>query len=94
MGRKLTFEWDDHNTNHLARHGVSREEFEDAFARPMVEQINRVKDEYRVAAYAMTSAGRYLFVAYTMRNNNVRPVTAYTLPRKLRRIYNAAKESL
>jgi uncharacterized DUF497 family protein len=89
MGRKLTFEWDGHNLNHLARHGVSREEFEEAFGRPMVERIVTGSED-RITALGKTMRGRYLFLVYTMRSGHVRAVTAYTLPRKQRRVYDKA----
>ena len=92
MGRKLTFEWDDYNLNHIARHGVSREEFEDTFRHPMVEEVISSGREDRVTAMARTSLGRYLFLVYTMRTGHVRAVTAYTLPRNKRRDYDKAIE--
>jgi uncharacterized protein len=92
MGRRLTFEWDEHNLKHIARHGVSREEFEDTFRHPMVEEVVSSRREDRVTAMARTSLGRYLFLVYTMRTGHIRAVTAYTLPRSKRRNYDEAIE--
>jgi uncharacterized DUF497 family protein len=60
----------------------------------MFERVVHEKNEDRVSAAGRTSGGRYLFVSYTMRRGKVRAVTAYTLPRKLREIYDAEKEKL
>jgi uncharacterized DUF497 family protein len=87
MGRKLAFEWDEHNKAHLARHGVSPREFEEVFSGFMIEQIVERAREKRVAAIGKTKAGRYLFLAYAMRAGRIRPVTAYTLPRSRRKDY-------
>ena len=64
------------------------------FEHPMVEQVVRREGEDRVTAAGRTDAGRYLFVAYTMRAGRIRAITAYTLPRKMRRMYDAATEKL
>jgi hypothetical protein len=48
--------------------------------------------ELRVASYGRTKAGRYLFLAYTMRKGSIRPVTAHTLPRSKRSIYDKSIE--
>jgi uncharacterized protein len=87
MGRKLAFDWDEYNKAHLARHGVSHTEFEDVFSGVMIEQIVERAGEKRVSAIGKTKAGRYLFLAYVMRDGRIRPVTAYTLPRNKRKDY-------
>lgn len=83
----VEFDWDDHNRGHLARHNVTPEEFEECFFGPKVEQVLERSGEVRVAAVGKTKAGRYLSIVYTMRRGHVRPVTAYTLPRRRRRCY-------
>jgi uncharacterized DUF497 family protein len=57
MGRVLTFEWDEFNEDHIARHGVTREEFEDVFRSPMFERIVHTNDEDRVNAAGKTVGG-------------------------------------
>ena len=78
------FEWDDDNIGHLLeRHGVYPEEAEQIFYNN--GHIRRGKDVY----YAMgtTEHGRYLFVVFVYRRGRVRVVSARTMTREERRIY-------
>jgi uncharacterized DUF497 family protein len=90
VGRSYEFEWDSANTNHLARHEVTRHEFEQAFKHPRVEERYIEKGEQRIWALGKTDAGRYLTLVYTVRGNRLRAVTAYTTKRKYRKIYDEA----
>ena len=58
------------------------------FSQPMIEQIVERGVERRIAAVGRTNAGRYLFLAYAMRGERIRPVTAYTLPKNKRKDYD------
>ena len=49
--------------------------------------------EPRIIAFGKTTQGRYLFLAYTMRDGKVRPITAYTWPREKRREYDEEFET-
>lgn len=81
------FDWDDSNTEHLARHDVSREEAEAFFNFPRHEEEQLVKDEPRIWALGKTLNGRYLALIYTIRNGRIRPITAHTAKRKDRNFY-------
>ena len=43
------------------------------------------KGENRVVAVGKTTRGRYLFLACTIRQGTIRPITAYTLPSEKRK---------
>jgi uncharacterized DUF497 family protein len=67
MGRKLRFEWDKGNLEHIAIHGVTAREVEQVFRRPTWEFTTDRDGEPRHRATGKTDAGRYLTVVYTMR---------------------------
>ncbi|MGA7684885.1 MAG: BrnT family toxin [Terriglobales bacterium] len=76
------FDWDDGNRSKCRKHGVSIAEIETVFVRgPRVapDPVHST-DEDRLIAVGKTSAGRPLFVAFTMRTKDgrrlIRPVTA------------------
>jgi uncharacterized protein len=76
------FDWDDGNRSKCQKHGVSIAEIEALFVRgPRVAPDPKHSvDEDRLIAVGKTSAGRPLFVAFTMRTKEgrrlIRPVTA------------------
>lgn len=78
-GDALAFDWDDANRNHLARHGVTPEEAEQAILDPhlIVGDIEEIGDEERNRVIGMTRKGRILTVAFTFRQQAVRVVTAF-----------------
>jgi uncharacterized DUF497 family protein len=62
MPRGRKFDWDDANTDHLARHGVTPEEVEQAFANdPLVVLASQERrGEDRVLCAGLTDDGRAL----------------------------------
>jgi len=76
------FDWDDGNRARCQKCGVSILEIEELFALgPRVApDLKRSLDEDRLIAAGRTSAGRTVFVAFTIRKTNnrrlIRPVTA------------------
>jgi hypothetical protein len=77
------FIWDAENRAHIARHGVTPAEFEQAYAtRGILRQA--LAGERRKIAFGATRAGRILVIVYTMRRGRVRAITAYE-SRKARR---------
>ncbi len=83
------FEWDDANIDHIARHGVTTEEAEEALLvrRRVGVPTFRVASERRRAILGRTEEGRYLVVVYTIRHEQVRVVTARDATRGERRRY-------
>ena len=79
------FDWDSANTNHLDRHAVTREEFEETFKLPRLEEQYIEKLELRIWALGRTDAGRYLTVVPIVQR--IRAVTAHTTKMKNRAVY-------
>ncbi len=84
----MTFDWDEANLEHIARHGVSPLEVEEAVTDPRrlgVPAYN-LRGEVRWAVLGATEAGRVLFVVLTRRHGRIRVVTARdATPREKRR---------
>jgi len=73
----VEFDWDFENLRHIARHGVSPEEAEAVLSNPTMEVGSREQyGEVRYSEVGMTTAGRILFIAWTMRGKRMRVVTA------------------
>ena len=86
MARATKFDWDDANTAHVARHAVTREEVEQAFANhPLAMLATQERGgEGRVLCAGLTDAGRALQFVYTVRRGRIRVITAHTAKRKVR----------
>jgi hypothetical protein len=80
------FDWDEANIGHIARHGVSPEEVEQAFANDPLAVIAEQERsrEQRVLCAGRTNAGRPLQFVYTVRHGRIRVITAHTAHKKLR----------
>jgi uncharacterized protein len=90
----MRFDWDDANLNHLAAHGVTSEEFEQAFRNdPILLSRTQHHRERRIVAVGETDQARVLFMVYTRRRSRIRAVTAYTAPRKLKSSYAKQKST-
>ena len=61
------FEWDEHNSMHIAEHGLSPEDVEEALVDPrrLGAPTYNVAGEERRAVIGATSAGRLLFAVVT-----------------------------
>lgn len=90
----VEFDWDDANVNHIARHGVTPEEAEEALLDPhrVIISVRSVENERRWTAVGGTQSGRVLVVVITRRWGFVRVVTARdALPREKRRYRRAGR---
>ena len=82
------FDWDDANRGHIALHDVAPHEVEEVFSRnPITTPDEPVRGELRELAYGVTVAGRLLTIAFTIRNKQVRPITAWDMSRQERKEY-------
>jgi len=82
------FDWDDANRTHIARHGVSVAEAEEASEGHTMDVGSYViDDEIRFEDVGITLAGRILQIVTTDRAGKVRVVTAYDAPSALRKRY-------
>ena len=80
------FEWDDRNTEHIARHNVSPDEVEDvAFGDEPLIKKGRKGTRYMLG---FTIGGRYLFVVYRLKSKGfARVITAMDMDQKTRKLY-------
>jgi uncharacterized DUF497 family protein len=85
------FDWDESNTvKNWDRHKVTPEEAEDVFFHdPLVlrADVRHSGREKRYYALGQTSAGRLLFVAFTVRRKLIRVVSVRDMNRKEREVY-------
>jgi len=76
---EISFDWDEANMGHIARHGVTPEEAQEVFANGPTEFGSRFVDgEERFQIVGFTNSGRWLCVITTERGENVvwsRPMT-------------------
>jgi uncharacterized DUF497 family protein len=72
------FDWDEANLDHIADHGISAAEAEDALldSRRIPAPAYQGTNERRRGVLGATIAGRLLFVVFTYRNELVRIITA------------------
>ena len=91
---EIQFEWNESNTDHIARHGVTPVEVEEVIAGdPIVLQVQFRNGERRVLCAGRTAKGRTIAVVYTIRKGRVRVVTAFPAKRSVGRGYEKGKGS-
>jgi uncharacterized DUF497 family protein len=74
---ELIFDWNEANTAHVARHGITPEEVEQAFFNdPMDLGMETVDGEQRYTAVSHTTRLRVLVLVWTMRGDSTRPFDA------------------
>jgi uncharacterized DUF497 family protein len=89
----MIFDWDASNVEHIAHHGVTAEECEEAYRNgPMVIEHQRRRHERRRLCLGETERGRLLTFVVTERKGKIRFVTAYPMPREQREIYREEEE--
>ena len=82
------FDWDEANADHVALHGVSVEEAEEAMLdRHRLSHPAHQTTEPRWAIVGATEAGRVLLVVFTHRRSLIRVVTARDAIARERRRY-------
>ncbi|MHB8841509.1 MAG: BrnT family toxin [Candidatus Aquicultor sp.] len=74
--RVTDFEWDDGNTDHLAEHGVTPDEAEEAVYDK--RYVGRTRQK-RLVFLGQTDAGRYLKVICQLKGSIARVITAYDM---------------
>jgi uncharacterized DUF497 family protein len=84
----MVFDWDAANVEHIARHGVSSRECEEAYRNgPVVIEHQRRRRERRRLCLGETNRGRLLTFVVADRRGKIRFVTAFPMPPKQREIY-------
>ncbi|MFN7942254.1 MAG: BrnT family toxin [Thermoanaerobaculia bacterium] len=90
----LRFDWDAGNAEKSwERHGVRGHECEEVFfGRPllMLDDPGHSRSESRHFALGKTRTGRRLFVAFTVRGERLRVISARDMSRRERRIHDQA----
>lgn len=93
----VRFQWDAGNSDkHWHSHQVTIAEAEQAFLnRPVVVRIApyRGESEPRFAVLGVSNSGRELFVIFTPREDLIRVISARTMSRRERSIYEQAKQA-
>ena len=83
---KLTgFQWDEGNLDHIRKHGVEYSECEEVFLNKSLIILfdeKHSKSEGRFKVFGVSSGGRKLALAITIRKNKIRVVTARDQNRK------------
>ena len=87
------FEWDEHNaTKNWEAHRVSAKECEELFFQApllMKDDPRHSMQEARYYALGQTAAGRLLFVAFTIRGDRIRVISARDMSRKETEVYRS-----
>jgi len=80
------FDWDSGNWPKCGKHGVSREEIEHTLLNAPAVRLDPYPHERRMRAIGKTAAGRYIFLAFVLREigNQIklRPVSARYMHQK------------
>jgi uncharacterized DUF497 family protein len=75
------FDWDDANLAHIARHGVTFDEAEQAFCDDTLElECEIVGGEERLEEVGATAKGRILSIVTIVRDKRIRVFTAFDAP--------------
>lgn len=89
MSTDIEFEWDEDNVEHLARHGISPDEAEEALRAPTVRRRGGTRAPDRFRVLGRTAAGRYLVLVYQMKAQGVvRPFTGRDMQAHEKEIYD------
>jgi len=84
----IEFDWDQKDTRHLAKHQVTRAEFEQVMnGDPMDLEYQVADDEERYRSLGVTNEGRIVTAVWTIRNGKVRAVTAFDAPLADRKVF-------
>lgn len=87
----VEFAWDYGNTNkNLAKHNVSNQECEEVFVAGQVifaEDFTHSKTEARYIAVGTSKGRRLLYIAFTIRHNRIRVISARDTNKKERKLY-------
>jgi uncharacterized DUF497 family protein len=84
------FDWDDGNWPKCGKHGLSQDEIESVFRISPALYADPVTTEARWRAIGVSSVGRYVFLAFTLRQIDgqtfIRPISArYMHDKEIRR---------
>ena len=85
-----SFDWDDANTAHLARHGITPREAEEVIRRdPKLMEVHLRSGEIRRKEVGETASGKILTIVTIARGYKIRVVTGWPSDRTERRYWLA-----
>lgn len=88
MADDISFDWDEANIDHIARHGVMPEEAQQVLENePLELEPQFVNGEERFPTVGVTNAGRWLVIVVAEREGKARVVTAYPADSRLVALY-------
>ena len=89
-----SFDWDEENIGHIAKHNVVPEEAEQVVRnRPLDLEAELRNGEERIPHVGETDAGRILIVVSTMSGKKIRVVTAWPAKERFRRYFQTQKRN-
>lgn len=94
--KPLIFDWNEGNERkNLLKHKVTNTECESLFLNlPLILKDERhSKLENRYWALGTTTSKKYLHVTFTMRGNKIRVISARSMSRKERKVYEKTKKT-
>jgi uncharacterized DUF497 family protein len=84
VGYDVEFDWDGHNLEHLAEHGISRLDAEDVLSgNHILLEYQMEGDEERWIAVGTTRAGRILEIVFAVRGQAIRPITGWAASKEM-----------
>jgi uncharacterized DUF497 family protein len=94
----LSFDWDEANLGHIARHDVTKEEAEQVLLGEPYEMELQIEvesvEEERLLQLGATANGRILQIVTAWRDGKVRVISAWDAPKQLRTYYLAEMRRL
>jgi uncharacterized protein len=78
VSKSHEFDWDEHNEQHLAKHGIRPSEAEDILGgNHMLLEYQMEGNEQRWVAVGATRTGRILNIVFAIRGETIRPITGW-----------------
>jgi uncharacterized DUF497 family protein/predicted DNA binding CopG/RHH family protein len=78
VSKSHEFDWDEHNEQHLAKHGIRPSEAEDILAgNHILLEYQMERNEQRWVAVGATRTGRILSIVFAVRGEAIRPITGW-----------------
>ena len=88
MKESHEFDWDEHNEQHLGKHGISRFDAEDVLSGNHILLEFQTEDhEQRWVAVGATRAGRILEIVFAVRGEAMRPITGWVADKETADLY-------
>lgn len=88
MKSSREFDWDEHNEQHLARHGISPRDAEDVLlGNHILLQYQTAGNEQRWVAVGATRTGRVLSIVFAVRGEAMRPITGWVSDKETADMY-------